>query len=308
VHPIVAPEARVWALLRRAYGIERQLRGIDVDFGKLRAAAPPPGEAPGAPAAPGGQGGDLMDEGAFDALYAKPASPPAAVAPARAPAPAPSPERAAPPPPEDDVVELTDLLEPQAPPLPAEVAAALRGGAGRAPPSRLAPPPRADEPEPSPLSFQDAVRFLEGVDERDAIAKTVLRYARSKFSRAVLLTIQRGGAHGWAGLGAGLGVHAVRRIHLALTPGVVDTVVRTQAHFLGPVPKTEANVRLLKALGGGVPGNALLVPILARGRVVNVFYADAGKGQLLDSGAVGELLILATRIAKSYDALLARVR
>jgi hypothetical protein len=50
------------------------------------------------------------------------------------------------------------------------------------------------------------------------------------------------------------------------------------------------------------------VPILATGRVVNVFYADAGKGGVVDAGGVGELLILATRIAKSYDALLARVR
>jgi hypothetical protein len=44
------------------------------------------------------------------------------------------------------------------------------------------------------------------------------------------------------------------------------------------------------------------------GRVVNVFDADGGKGAMVDASGVGELLILATRIAKSYDALLARVR
>jgi hypothetical protein len=110
------------------------------------------------------------------------------------------------------------------------------------------------------------------------------------------------------GLGERLGREAVRHVHLALgTPGIVDTVVRTQAHFLGPIPKTEANIRLLKAIGGGVPANALVVPILAMGRVVNVFYADGGKGALVDAGGVGELLILATRIAKSYDSLLERV-
>jgi hypothetical protein len=96
------------------------------------------------------------------------------------------------------------------------------------------------------------------------------------------------------------------RLRLA-TPGVLDTVVRTRAHYLGPLPRTEANVRLLKALGGGVPRNALLVPILALGRVVNVLYADAGRGAMVDADGVGELLILATRIAQSYDALVARV-
>jgi hypothetical protein len=125
----------------------------------------------------------------------------------------------------------------------------------------------------------------------------------------VLLTVHRGAAHGWAGLGAGLGAEAVRRIHVALgAPGIVETVVSTRAHFLGPIPKTEANVRLLRALGGGVPANALVVPILAMGRVVNVFYADGGRGRTVDAGGMGELLILATRIAKSYDALLSRVR
>jgi hypothetical protein len=307
VHPIVVPEARVWALLRETYGIDRHLRGIEVDFGKLRS-HDAPAEAPASKRA---AGEDLMDEGAFDALYGSVGTPPA-------PGPAPTPPPLAP----DEVVDLTDLLlpvptpppaarrTPTSPGLDARVLAALTAQPGHAPPERLVrPAPTREEPEPSPLSFPDAVRFLEGVDERNAIAKTVLRYARSKFRRAVLLTVQRGVARGWAGLGEKLGPANVRRIQLALdSPGIVETVVRTRAHFLGPIPKTEANIRLLKALGGGVPANALVVPILATGRVVNVFYADAGKGGMVDSSGVGELLILATRIAKSYDALLARVR
>jgi hypothetical protein len=266
VHPIVAPEARVWALLRQRYAIDRHLRGIDVDFAEvqgridhargLRPDAPEDGKRGSTPG-----DADLIDQGAFEAIYGAPGKP-----------------MPAPPP-----------------------------GSPRAPPS-VAPPPD-NVAEPSPLSFAEASRFLEGVDERDAIAKTVLRYARSKFKRALLLTIDRDAAHGWAGLGEKLGAHAVRRMHLALgTPGILETVVVTRAHFLGPIPKTDANIRLLKALGGGVPANAFVVPILALGRIVNVFYADNGKGGVVDSGDVGELLILATRIAKSYDALLERVR
>jgi hypothetical protein len=215
-----------------------------------------------------------------------------------------------------EVIELTDLIldevpAPGAPPAvpAAEVMAVLSAAPGHAPPERLVRPAPAVEPEPAPLGFTEAMRALEGVTARDAIATAVVRYARSRFARAVLLTVQGGAAHGWVGLGNGLGRDAVRRLHVRLgTPGIVDTVVRTQAHFLGPIPKTEANIRLLKAIGGGVPANALVVPILAMGQVVNVFYADGGKGKLVDAGGVGELLILATRIAKSYDALVARVR
>lgn len=340
VHPVVAPEARVWVLLREAYGVERHLRGLEVDFAKLKgrideARSVPPEPPPAAPAP------DLMDEREFSALYARqlapgavPAAPPPAPVPAAggppqraapvapgvpAPSPpAPPPAAAAPEPPPDEVIELTDLIEHEpwvagepprvSPEVAADVLAALDRAPGHAPPPRIAPPARP-EPEPSPLSFAEALRFLEGVDERDAIAKTVLRYARSRFQRAVLLTVHRGAAHGWAGLGERLGPEAVRRIHLGLgQPGILDTVVRAQAHFLGPLPKTESNIRLLKALGGGVPGNALLLPILAMGRVVNLLYVDDGRGATVDAGGVGELLILATRIAKSYDALLGRVR
>ncbi len=322
VHPIVAPEARVWALLRETYGVDRHLRGIDVDFARLQAAAStaPKGSVTSLAAA----AQDLMDEGAFDALYAGRPPPDATPASAATPTPtaastptATAPPTAIAPPPDDGVIELTELLEEAPPPPPAiappdlaaQVLAALSAGPGHAPPERLARSAPSPEPEPSPLGFDEAMRFLEGVTDRNAIATTVLRYARSRFARAVLFTVQRGAAHGWAGLGERLGREAVRRIHLALgAPGIVDTVVRTQAHFLGPIPKTEANIRLLKALGGGVPANALVVPILALGRVVNVFYADAGRGGLVDAGGVGELLILATRIAKSYGALLERVR
>ncbi|BDG01896.1 GspE/PulE/PilB domain-containing protein [Anaeromyxobacter oryzae] len=302
IHPIVAPEARIWALLKRTYGVARELRGIDVDFDTIRRAAPSAVAAPPPQAAPAG---DLMGEADFDALYGKTGSF-ALDAPAAPSAPA---AVAAAPPGEDDVIELGDeFLEPL-PPTP-DLIETLARGAGHAPPARLSPAaPRRDEPEPSPLRFDEALRFLEGVEERNAIARTVLRYARSKFRRAVLLTVHHGAAQGWSGLGENLGADVVRRIRIPLgAPGIVDTVVRARAHFLGPIPKTEANVRLLKQLGGGVPANALVVPILAMGRVVNVFYGDAGRGATLDASGVGELLILATRIAQSYEAMLARIR
>ncbi len=401
---IVVPEARIWALMRRAYRIDRQLRGIEVDFARLGLRGAPGGAAAAASHAPAALGQDLMDESEFDALYQRPlvthpgaaveaaepaaeAAIPAPTAPdptaiptdAAAPAPAPTaPDAAAtatdsaaptdpvsaPEPtdalPDDFAIDVSDVLDaalptavappadaapevppepaasalappepPPPPPEPAPVPAArtapdaaghelrdediqplsapLGGGGGRNGALHAVRPERRPEPEPSPLAFGEAVRFLEGVAERDAIARTVLRYARSRFRRAVLLTVNGGVARGWAGLGEQLGPEAVRRIHVPLSlPGIVETVVRTQAQVLGPIPKTDANVRFLKQLGGGVPANAFLVPILALGRVVNVFYADNGRGGSVDASGLGELLILSTRIAQSYEELVQR--
>jgi hypothetical protein len=262
VVPVLAAEARIWALLGAAYGLVRQLRGIELEHGP--AGPRPAGPAPG-PAAAGGPAGDLMDEARFEELYGALATAPRGGAgPARPPLPAAAGD--------DEVIDLVDELEPE------------------------------------PLAFAQAVEALRGAAGREAIARVVLRYARSRLRRAVLFTVHRGSVQGWVGLGEALAGRDVGAVRLRLgTPGVLDTVVRTRAHFLGPLPRTEANVRLLKALGGGVPGNALLVPILALGRVVNVLYADGGRGELVDAGGVGELLILATRIAQSYETLAARV-
>jgi Type II secretion system (T2SS), protein E, N-terminal domain len=273
VHPFVVPEARLWRLLARSYGLFREERGIDHHP-----------HAAGARTLSAGAGQDLIDEAGFDALYGRVGltTPPPFPA-IRTPPQSPAAPGLVPPP----------VPRPVSPPAPRPVV--------------VPEPVGVDEPEPSPLSFREAVRFLEGVEERGAIARTVLRYARSRFRRAVLLTVRRGQAHGWVGLGEGVRVEAVRRLRLPLaSEGVVATVVSTRSHFLGPLARTEANVRLLKELGGGVPKSAFVIPLLALGRVVNVLYADNGRGELVDPTDLGELLILATRIAQGYEALARR--
>jgi hypothetical protein len=163
------------------------------------------------------------------------------------------------------------------------------------------------EPEPEAIGFAEAVLALDGVKERGAIARTVLRYARSRFRRALLLTVQRGEIHGWVGMGPGVKVEQVLRLRLPLAAeGVLSTVAETRSHFLGPLQKNESNIRLLRALGGGVPKSAFVVPVLALGRVVNLLYADNGRGEQVDPSDLGELLILAARIAQGYDALARR--
>ena len=308
VHAFVVPEARIWRMLQRAYGVDREHRGLDMG---RRANTPLP--MPAAREA----GPDLIDEANFQELYGMTgfttpvpgtipairrdaplaAAPPPVPVPAAAPVvvPAPPAEPAEPPPLSLDVLDELVTHPGHQPPPALEL------------PQLLQATPAGRVAEPSALTFGEAVRFLEGVGERETIARTVLRYARSRFERALLLTVRRGEAHGWAGLGGGLTPEGVLRLRLPLgVPGVVDTVVSSRAPFIGPLPKTWANIRLLKGLGGGVPGNVLLVPVVALGRVVNVLYADAGRGRMVDGSDLGELLLLAARIAQSYEDLARR--
>jgi hypothetical protein len=309
VQAFVVPEARIWRMLRKSYGLDRERRGIDVGPDR-RAWTPPPAPV----AAPILPADDLMEEAEFEGLYGQLSGHPT---------PAPGTLQAVIPPQEAgtaaqpealDAADLLELLEassiPAAVPTSTATSTPTPTATSTSTPTPTPTPTDHDSPlvaEPSPLSFADALRFLEGVEERGAIARTVLRHARSRFRRALLLTIRHGEAHGWAGLGGGLTPAMVHAIRLPLaTPGAVATVVSTRAPFVGPLPKTWSNIRLLKGLGGGVPSSALLVPVVALGRVVNVLYADNGRGQQVEAGDVGDLLILATRIAQSYDALARR--
>jgi len=283
IRPVLVVESRLWENLQRHYGLIRPLRGVQA----LSARGRPP-IATGAVEAPRA---DLMDEEAFAALY----DPTGTV----------TPVPARPPPAQADAFRGALVSTEQ-------VMAALQEQA-----SRLAPP-GADRAlritpsaglEPPPLSFDEAVAALAGVADRDAIARIVLRCARSRLRRAVLLTVRGRHADGWEGLGEGITPQVVGRLRVPLDqPGILQTVVAGRAHFLGPLQKTPANVGLLRALGGGAPRNSFALPVLARGQVVNLLYADDGRGRLLDPAGVGELLILATHISRSYEVLLSRAR
>jgi hypothetical protein len=174
-------------------------------------------------------------------------------------------------------------------------------------PAGWEPPPAAEIPvDVSPLAFEAALELLRTVQDRDSIARIVLRASRSKAERALLLLVQGGVVLGWDGLGEGLENGAAGRIAVALgAPSVFDLVVKTRSHFLGPLQKTPLNIRFLAQMGKKVPLSSLAVPILHRERVSHVLYLDNGHRKQAPTD-VGEMLILSQRIAQSVEALVVK--
>jgi len=164
----------------------------------------------------------------------------------------------------------------------------------------------APEPEASPLSFQEATQLLQGIDDRNAVARTVLRFAASVFKRSLIFTAHRQVILGWDAVGGNIDPARFRSLAIPLdTPSVFQLVVNSRAHFLGALQKTKINIGFLKAMGKQVPLSAVLVPILVRGRVVNLLYCDNGHRAHAASD-IGELLILAQHIARCYEAMFKR--
>src|SRR5467141_897583 len=165
------------------------------------------------------------------------------------------------------------------------------------------PPPVRDE---SPLDFKHALQALEGVSDRDAIAHIVLRASRSKAARAVLLQVQGGVALGWDGLGEG--TESARQVAMPLsTDSAFSLVAKTRSHYMGPLQRTPANIRFLATLGKKVPLSSLIFPVLHRGRVSYMLYLDNGHRKQAPTD-VGEMLILSQRISQTVEALVDRKR
>ena len=197
-----------------------------------------------------------------------------------------------------------------------QTASQSQGGYRPLPPLPAAPPPVAwKEPPPppapradeTPIDFKEALRLLEGVSDRNAIAHIVLRASRSKAARALLLQVQGGVVLGWDGLGEGL-EDASRLVAIPLAaPSAFQLVVNTRSHFLGPLQKTPVNIRFLAQLGKKVPRSSMIVPILHKGRVSHLLYLDNGHKQQAPTD-VGEMLILSQRIGQTVEALVERKR
>lgn len=161
--------------------------------------------------------------------------------------------------------------------------------------------PERDE---SPLDFPRAQAALQQSHDREDIARNVLRFARSKFKRALLLSVRGDLLTGWQGMGKGVHARAVQRIGVSLREANTFKLVRDlRSHFIGPMKRTAGTDVFYQLLGGAAPTTAVVLPLLVRGKPVHLLYVDHGPGQLTPPD-VGELLILSQSVARSYETLI----
>jgi hypothetical protein len=173
--------------------------------------------------------------------------------------------------------------------------------------------PAAARPEvPKPLTFAEAQAQLTQSSDREDVATTVLRYAVGKWRRCLLLSVQGSLVTGWHGMGRGVRDAAVRRIGVALREGNTFRLVRdTRSHYVGPVRRDTAMNVFYRLLGADkrpeppFPKTSVILPLLVRGKVVHLLYLDNGPDQLTTPD-VGELMILAQSVGRSYEAMIRR--
>ncbi len=175
----------------------------------------------------------------------------------------------------------------------------------------VAEPQRVEQPsvptaasESSPIGFAEAQRRVTESHNREDIAQAVLRFAVSKFQRAVLLSVHGTFVSGWHGLGQGLDDRHVRHVAISLlTPSAFQLVRDLRSHFAGPMQKNAETDAFYLALNSSYPKTAVIAPLSVGAKMVHLLYLDNGPNEVTPPD-VGELLILSQAVARRYEAII----
>jgi HEAT repeat protein len=130
--------------------------------------------------------------------------------------------------------------------------------------------------DPKPISTKDASELLAKAPDRDAIFAALLRAVRSRAHYAALMIVQGGAAFGRVAID-GDEADSVGVAQIAVTldkPSVFKIVVESRSPYVGTVASGVAEIDdALAKLGGVVPPNAVMMPVVLRERVVALVYA-----------------------------------
>ena len=267
VMTVVVPEFRLNQLLRKHCKAFRPMRPIDMN--SIRPSARKKADAPNPEEVK-----DLINEDDFASIYAKASG-------------------------ADDDVETIEGIEVDDEPSVSAPRPRLIEPIGKVP-TGIA----TSEPLLSPLTFPEAQALLSKSEDREDIARTILRFAVSKFRRALLLSVQGDIVTGWHGGGQGVREKAVRRIGVSLKEqNTFRLVCESRSHYVGPMKRGAGTAVFYKMLGGGFPTTAVIMPLLVRGKPVHLLYVDQGADELTPP-EIGELLILSQNVARSYEAMI----
>jgi hypothetical protein len=200
---------------------------------------------------------------------------------------------------EDEIFELPPLddLECFGDMAQAEAPAPLQDFAG-------AQLPQAEED----FSMEGVLLGLSQAEDRHRIAELIVGYAAQQFNRAALFLLKGAKATGWLAQVGKKPLPGFENLEISLAePSVLRVISQSKSHYLGALPISPCNGRILAALGGGTPMTQLLVPLVMAGRVIAVLYVEGGTPQLderanelqklLGKGSLAfEILILRNKI------------
>ncbi len=146
---------------------------------------------------------------------------------------------------------------------------------------------------------------LDSANDRDSVVEILLEIALGTFEFVSLFLVHGDRIDGWRSTDPNA-TQRVARLSLPLSiPSVLATVQQTRGHYLGPIPQTPANLKLLQDLGRTPPRTAFVAPLSVGGRLVGILYADNGTRGVL-ARRVSGVLLLTHRVGLCFENLIRR--
>jgi hypothetical protein len=114
--------------------------------------------------------------------------------------------------------------------------------------------------------------------EKEEVIGLLLSRSGEIASRAAIFTFKGGNVRGWKARGLD-----VSRAEMGIIPhSLFSDVIGRKSHYRGPLPEIPENEPLIAALSG-IPQDCLLIPIMIRGKVIGLLYADNGNQRVMDA-------------------------
>jgi hypothetical protein len=157
-------------------------------------------------------------------------------------------------------------------------------------------------------TVESTAEELVEAKDREEIAEIITTFLGQEFNRVILFMIKGTVVDGWKGMLKNSPIPDIENLRIPLDePSILKVVNDGKSFYLGPIPDTTGNARMLAGIGGVKPSSALLLPLTIMGRVVAIIYVDGGKEpiatRLTDlqklvgkAGMAFEILILKNKI------------
>jgi hypothetical protein len=168
----------------------------------------------------------------------------------------------------------------------------------------LAPPPGAA------VALEDAVHRLSVAEHREQIADIVIDFMLPRFACGLIFLLRGPSAHVWRGFAPGVDARAIETIAFPTSlPSMFRTAKERAMTFRGAplADGSHLHAQIWKYLRCPAPSDVVVIPIAIGQRIVNLVYAHASSGAMLDAN-VRELQALCTTMGSSFIRLIQRAK
>lgn len=161
------------------------------------------------------------------------------------------------------------------------------------------PPPPPKEQSAELENIVELIRKMDQANTQSEILNILLNHISDSVHRAVLFVVKGDQAMAWAskGLGFDQDTGRVRQIKVDLSQfHLLREVVNTGEPAYGSADQFADNSQIFFILGSGFPQSALAFPIVVRGKIAGILYADAPE-ELSEKQDLPNLIFIASRCA-----------